>query len=55
MRLSIIESDTLPYVKQIACGILGAQAQSSVTTYRSGKGWEGREGGDICMLMVDSC
>ena len=29
MRLSIIESDTLPYVKQIACGILLFYAGSS--------------------------
>ena len=63
---SSMEAYTLTYVKQIANGNLlydtGNSNWGSVTTERSGKGWEvgGRfkkevqEAGDICTSMANS-
>ena len=54
---SSIEIYTLPYVKQIAIGRLvyniGSSAQCSVITWRGRR--EAQDGGDICILMADSC
>ena len=59
-RESNIETCTLSYEKQIANGNLlydsGNSNGGSVTTYSDAMGWEaGSRGGDICVLMADSC
>ena len=59
-RESNIETCILSYEKQIANENLlydsGNSNGGSVTTYRDAMGWEaGSRGGNICVLMADSC
>ena len=56
-ELSSTEPYTLPYVKQIARGKLlyktESSTQCSVTTEKGER--EAQQGGNVCILMADSC
>ena len=59
---SSIEIYTLPYAKYIARGKLLYNTGSSTQCFDDLEGWGGvgsgrevQEGGDICILMADSC